>query len=88
MLCGTFLWRRLGLTEFPDPTRPPVQFRDKYGVLLALGYTRVLYGDHGAYIEHTPEQLVASGWRKEEVRKGEYYDMMRTASEEGGWLVG
>lgn len=41
---------RLGLTEFPEAdsiSGGGVRFRDRTGLLLAVGYDRVLYGDHG-----------------------------------------
>ena len=74
--------RRLGLPERPpatppatplaEPAEPPTssttfEFRDKSGLVIARGYTRVLYGDHGAYIElerahrATPHHGPASG---------------------------
>jgi hypothetical protein len=43
---------RLGLTEFPQAGKSSssgVRFRDRTGLLIAVGYERVLYGDHGGF---------------------------------------
>ena len=54
--------KRLGLAEEPAPESALAMytlFLDKSGAALAVGYARVLYGDHGAYIEFAPAHLAA-----------------------------
>lgn len=42
---------------------PHTMFFSKKGTLLAQGHIRVVYGDHGPYIEFLPEQMVRPSWK-------------------------
>ena len=44
------------------PTVPSHLFFDGSGVLLARGYRRIVYGDHGAYVEFDFAHLERSGF--------------------------
>jgi hypothetical protein len=44
----------LGLEEFGNET---TEFRTKLGTLFAMGYVRVVYGDHGPYVEFEPRHI-------------------------------
>jgi hypothetical protein len=37
---------------------PHTRFKLKTGTLFAVGYERIVYGDHGAYVEFTKTQIV------------------------------
>lgn len=54
----------IGLSEFP--TQEVTLYTKKEGHPISKGYTRVVYGDHGPYIEMTKEQvksiIVAANW--------------------------
>lgn len=50
----------LGLSEEGDPT---TEFFTMHGTLIAKGYLRIVYGDHGPYIEFLPSQMVRDAWR-------------------------
>lgn len=41
----------------------PVSILSPKGSLLATGYTRIVYGDHGPYIELKPEYINRSQWK-------------------------
>ena len=60
--------RRLGLPEWAAAGTQPFEFRDKSGLVVARGYTRVLYGDHGAYLELERAHLL---WRADDGEKFE-----------------
>lgn len=47
------------LEEFGSPDR---KFYSPRGLLLAIGYKRMVYGDHGPYIEFAPENIVFENW--------------------------
>lgn len=47
--------RELGLPEFDDDQ---IELYTKRGTLFSRGYVRIVYGDHGPYIEFTPEQVI------------------------------
>jgi hypothetical protein len=49
--------RTQGLAEFGDED---TEFRTRKGTLLAKGYVRVVYGDHGPYIEFEPRHIKAT----------------------------
>lgn len=49
-------------------------FCTKKGTLIAKGYLRVVYGDHGPYVEFLPRHMVREAWKT--VRKGVgWYDI-------------
>jgi len=48
------------LSEFGDPD---YKFYTLYGTLIAIGYRRIVYGDHGPYIELIPENLIENAWK-------------------------
>lgn len=50
-----------GLKEFGNDS---FVFRSKYGNVLFIGYRRVVYGDHGPYIEFEPSHAVDEFQRK------------------------
>lgn len=45
------------------------EFRTKKGTLVAKGYLRVVYGDHGPYVEFLSKHMVREAWRTS-VKKG------------------
>lgn len=47
----------LGLPEFGDATSEFWAVRDYGYIPIALGYERIVYGDHGPYVEFSPEQI-------------------------------
>ena len=47
---------KLVLPEYPEGKE--IYFSSPSGLLLAIGYERVVVGDRGAYIEFTPEQIM------------------------------
>lgn len=47
----------LGLPEFGDATTEFWGLRDYGFIPLALGYDRIVYGDHGPYVEFSPEHI-------------------------------
>eukprot|EP00668_Euglena_longa_P014710 GGOE01018717.1.p1 GENE.GGOE01018717.1~~GGOE01018717.1.p1 ORF type:complete len:320 (+),score=61.56 GGOE01018717.1:84-962(+) len=53
------MWR---LPEFG--VEIPVVFRTLDGQTLAVGYDRILYGDHGPYVEFSAEHLRFNAWRR------------------------
>jgi len=64
---------RLQLTEAGTQA---TRFYDKQGVLLATGYQRVLYGDHGAYVEMAAEQIRWDAFVPGP--QGEYYNVWKS----------
>ena len=56
-----------GLEEFGDSS---IEFKTPGGLLLAKGYKRVVYGDHGPYIEFLRNQIIFENWIQ--VRPSEY----------------
>jgi len=78
----------LGLTEIGDSS---TKFRERGGAgrLVARGYLRMLYGDHGPYVEFSREQLV---WEcfVEHVLKGprRHYHEHRTVPQRSSGLDG
>ena len=69
-----FVSEFLGLNEFGDSK---IQIKTNFNTVIANGYLRVLYGDHGAYIEFLREHIK---WNEFEcVRKNfGYYDKWYT----------
>lgn len=73
--------KRLKLPEYPnmkgkDADDPPVVFSDKSGVAFARGYERVLYGDHGSYLELSQRHLVnAYGFTRKNKGPSGHYDI-------------
>ena len=47
---------------------PVSLFYSKAGILLAKGHIRMVYGDHGPYIEFLPANMVRSSWKT--IRRG------------------
>mmetsp|Transcript_50241 Transcript_50241/g.162655 ORF Transcript_50241/g.162655 Transcript_50241/m.162655 type:complete len:417 (-) Transcript_50241:238-1488(-) len=66
---------KLKLPEFGDECTVFCDARD--GRRVAVGYLRVVYGDHGAYVECRPEQVI---WEGFELRNttAEYYDLYKS----------
>mmetsp|Transcript_13219 Transcript_13219/g.17643 ORF Transcript_13219/g.17643 Transcript_13219/m.17643 type:complete len:509 (+) Transcript_13219:181-1707(+) len=64
--------KRLGLAEYGDES---TLFCDKAEKAVANGYERVLYGDHGTYLELGTRHLVPGYLQRTKV--GEYYDVLR-----------
>lgn len=50
----------LGLRE---EGRPNTLFWTPKKTLIAHGYLRVVYGDHGPYIEFLPEHMIRDAWK-------------------------
>lgn len=67
--------KRLRLAEFGTPGET-IRIEDKQGELIATGYVRVLYGDHGAYVEIDPSEHLVSDYFTV-FKRGEYYDVVR-----------
>ena len=65
---------RWKLPEF-GCTRPP-SFRSSDGSVLAVGYSRVLYGDHGPYVEFGAEHVWLQNWTLNTSKQhpNRYYD--------------
>jgi hypothetical protein len=63
------------LKEFGDQE---TLFYTLIGTLFAKGYIRVVYGDHGPYIEFTKEQIIASLTQKfnKPLPKDAYYEWL------------
>lgn len=51
--------KEYGLDEFGVED---IEFFSSTGLLLATGYTRIVYGDHGPYIEFDQEQIEFESW--------------------------
>lgn len=60
-------------TDLVEGGSPAMHFFTSRGTLVAKGYIRVVYGDHGAYLEFLQSQLVWEGWERERAGVG-YYD--------------
>ena len=45
-------------TDLVESGSPSLFFYSTRGNLLAQGYVRIVYGDHGPYIEHVREQIL------------------------------
>jgi hypothetical protein len=60
-------------TDLVEGGSPAMHFFTTRGTLVAKGYLRVVYGDHGAYLELLKEQVLWDAWERERVRIG-YYD--------------
>ena len=56
---------RTGLTEEGNETR---KFYSKKGTLLAKGYIRIVYGDHGPYIEFDDRHLIHENWKIRKIK--------------------
>jgi hypothetical protein len=46
------------LCDLVESGSPRYSFKTKEGLVIAEGYLRIVYGDHGPYIEHTQDQIV------------------------------
>lgn len=68
--------KRMKLREFPDGASAPPLFYDKAGLPVAEGYTRVLYGDHGCYVEFSAAQCAPAAYFEPHIG-GTYYDILR-----------
>eukprot|EP00929_Paragymnodinium_shiwhaense_P039820 TRINITY_DN20865_c0_g1_i1.p1 TRINITY_DN20865_c0_g1~~TRINITY_DN20865_c0_g1_i1.p1 ORF type:complete len:490 (+),score=74.31 TRINITY_DN20865_c0_g1_i1:95-1564(+) len=57
------------------------------GVIVATGYERILYGDHGAYVEVRPEQVNWEAWPHYFNKRtyNSYYDEYYTAASHKRW---
>jgi len=65
----------LGLPEFGDATTEFWAVRDWGYIPVALGYDRIVYGDHGPYVEFSPEHICWSSFPIFEERpEGCYFD--------------
>ena len=70
-----------GLTDLKECGSPSMLFFSKKGLLLAKGYLRVVYGDHGPYIEFLREHIDWSAWFCTRTGVG-YYDKWAPATKE------
>jgi len=63
------------LTDLKEDGNPTMLFSTRDGRLpLAQGYTRIVYGDHGPYIEYVKEQIFWAHWIIVRAEIG-YYDI-------------
>ena len=60
-------------TDLVEDGSPSMLFFSPRSTLVAKGYIRVVYGDHGAYLEFMRPQVVWDAWEKERSGVG-YYD--------------
>lgn len=75
-----------GMTEFPLSGREYTVRSKGSGRVVAKGYVRVVFGDHGPYLECRRDHVVHHVWRvNREGRKGRYYDLWRSGSDQVEW---
>lgn len=69
-----------GIVEFGNANRV---FRTKGGQIFAVGYERVVYGDHGPYVEFRREQIRCTLQRKfdRDPPSGAYYEWLYPVGE-------
>jgi hypothetical protein len=60
-------------TDLGEDGSPNLWFYSQRGLLVAKGYVRMVYGDHGAYLEFLNHQVLWEAWEKERSGYG-YYD--------------
>lgn len=84
--------KRLGLAEVGDShtvffERAPGTSAVIRGAVLAVGYERVLYGDHGPYVELSPDQIRWESWPHffDKRNYEAYYDEYYTESSHHVW---
>ena len=76
-----------GVTEFPlEGARYEVRSKHS-GEIIASGFERILFGDHGPYVECSREHVNHTALWKEnrEGRRGKYYEMWRTRHGDNRW---
>eukprot|EP00747_Dinoflagellata_sp_TGD_P165804 gnl/TRDRNA2_/TRDRNA2_187674_c0_seq1.p1 gnl/TRDRNA2_/TRDRNA2_187674_c0~~gnl/TRDRNA2_/TRDRNA2_187674_c0_seq1.p1 ORF type:complete len:419 (+),score=65.75 gnl/TRDRNA2_/TRDRNA2_187674_c0_seq1:95-1258(+) len=88
-------WRvhqSLGLKEVGDSTtvfreKPTNEDSDAEGVVIAVGYERVLYGDHGPYVELSESQIQWKAWPHyfDKRHYDSYYNEFYTEQSHGVW---
>jgi len=68
------------LTEFPGPGNVCEVRTKQSGKVIATGYVRVMFGDHGPYLECNWGQVHHAGlWKENRAgRKGKYYELWRS----------
>ena len=47
----------------PEEGNTTTSFFTKKGTLVATGYTRIVYGDHGPYVEFKPQHMIRAAWK-------------------------
>lgn len=67
---------KFGLDEFGSKDTKFYSYM--YKSLMAIGYTRIVYGDHGAYFEFNKEQICWDTFKVVREKVG-YYDEYRTS---------
>ena len=65
-------------TDLVEDGSPDMLFFSLRDTLVATGYIRVVYGDHGAYLEFVRAQIEWEAWERERRGIG-YYDKWYTA---------
>jgi hypothetical protein len=65
-----FIEKYVGLSEFGNYN---TLFKTKFGTIVAQGYLRIVYGDHGAYVEFLRENIKWEEFECERKNFG-YYD--------------
>jgi len=81
--------KRLKIPIVPNDTWHNIEFRTRDGLLVAAGYTRIVVGERGPYIEFKDTNIrkdhlrlpVTCEWRKESYKA--YYIEFRTICEAG-----
>ena len=64
-------------TDLVEEGSPAMLFYSPKDTLVARGYARIVYGDHGAYLELLHDQVVWDAWERERLGVG-YYDKWYT----------
>jgi hypothetical protein len=49
--------------DLEEEGNPETKFYSPNGTLIAIGYLRIVYGDHGPYIEFLPKHMVREAWK-------------------------
>jgi len=60
-------------TDLVEGGSPGMLFMSRKGTPVAKGYIRLVYGDHGAYVELLKEHVLWDAWERERAGVG-YYD--------------
>jgi len=60
------------VTDLKEDGLENIYFYTQIGTLIAQGYTRVVYGDHGPYLEFLRSQVVWNHWQCERKDIGYY----------------
>ena len=63
-----------GIPEFPDKMKPIKLYSRTHNELIAYAYVRVVYGDHGPYIEMQEDMVVMGGLKMKFKHEKAWYD--------------